>query len=189
MTLRTLSPRVPTHANKQTNAQLSQQEWLRHAAAATPAELFCELNSGEEGLRAGQADEARAFWGANATTQAAKRPAPLRLLAAFADPFTYILVFIALVSVLTDWVFADAGSRDVTTPLIIGVMVLVSGVLRFVQDEKSTVAAESLAEMIETLANVERDGDGGNPIPLDEVGSPEIRAYGADIAKTYLHRK
>ena len=26
-------------------------------------------------------------------------------------------------------------------------------------------------------------------IPLDEVGSPEIRAYGADIAKTYLHRK
>lgn len=169
MTLRTLFPRVPTHAKKQTNAQLSQQEWLRHAAAATPAELFCELNSGEEGLRAGQVDEARAFWGANATTQAAKRPAPLRLLAAFADPFTYILVFIALVSVLTDWVFADAGSRDVTTPLIIGVMVLVSGVLRFVQDEKSTVAAESLAEMIETLANVERDGDGGNPIPLDEV--------------------
>ena len=48
MTLRTLSPRVPTHAKKQTNAQLSQQEWLRHAAAATPAELFCELNSGEE---------------------------------------------------------------------------------------------------------------------------------------------
>ena len=169
MTLRTLSPRVPTHAKKQTNAQLSQQEWLRHAAAATPAELFCELNSGEEGLRAGQVDEARAFWGANATAQAAKRPAPLRLLAAFADPFTYILVFIALVSVLTDWVFADAGSRDVTTPLIIGVMVLVSGVLRFVQNEKSTVAAESLAEMIETLANVERDGDGGNPIPLDEV--------------------
>ena len=169
MTLRTLSPRVPTHAKKQTNAQLSQQEWLRHAAAATPAELFCELNSGEEGLRAGQVDEARAFWGANATAQAAKRPAPLRLLASFADPFTYILVFIALVSVLTDWVFADAGSRDVTTPLIIGVMVMVSGVLRFVQNEKSTVAAESLAEMIETLANVERDGDGGNPIPLDEV--------------------
>lgn len=53
MTLRTLSPRVPTHAKKQTDAQLSQQEWLRHAAAATPAELFCELNSGEEGLRAG----------------------------------------------------------------------------------------------------------------------------------------
>ncbi len=26
-------------------------------------------------------------------------------------------------------------------------------------------------------------------IPLDEVGSAEIRAYGADIAKNYLHRK
>lgn len=41
-------------------------------------------------------------------------------------------------------------------------MVLVSGVLRFVQDEKSTVAAESLAEMVESTAEVERDGDGGN---------------------------
>ena len=26
-------------------------------------------------------------------------------------------------------------------------------------------------------------------IPLDEVGSPEIRAYGSDIARNYLHRK
>ena len=101
--------------------------------------------------------------------QAAKRPMPLRFLAAFADPFTYILVFIAAVSVLTDWVFASGGDRDLSTPLIIGAMVLVSGVLRFVQDEKSTVAAEALAEMVESCAEVERDGDGGNETPIDEI--------------------
>ena len=48
-------------------------------------------------------------------------------------------------------------------------MVLVSGVLRFVQDEKSTVAAEALAEMVESCAEVERDGDGGNETPIDEI--------------------
>ena len=165
MTKRTLTQRVATRGQKAT----TQQEWLRHVAAAPAQELFAELNTCEEGLASDQVDSARAFWGANATATAAKRPLPLRLLAAFADPFTYILVFIAAVSVLTDWVFATGAERDLTTPVIIGIMVLVSGVLRFVQDEKSTVAAESLAEMIETCANVERDGDGGNPIPLDEV--------------------
>ena len=99
----------------------------------------------------------------------AERPLPLRFLAAFADPFTYILVFIAAVSVLTDWVFATGAERDLSTPLIIGAMVLVSGVLRFVQDEKSSVAAASLAEMVESTAEVERDGDGGNETPIDEI--------------------
>ena len=166
MTKRTLTQRVATRSQKTT---VTQQEWLRHVAATPTTELFAELNTCEEGLASDQVDTARTFWGANTTATAGKKPLPLRLLAAFADPFTYILVFIAAVSVLTDWVFATGTERDLTTPLIIGIMVLVSGVLRFVQDEKSTVAAESLAEMIETCANVERDGDGGNPIPLDEV--------------------
>ena len=65
--------------------------------------------------------------------------------------------------------FASGGDRDLSTPLIIGAMVLVSGVLRFVQDEKSTVAAEALAEMVESCAEVERDGDGGNETLIDEI--------------------
>ncbi len=165
MTKRTLNQRVITRSQK----AATQQEWLRHVATAPMPELLSELNSREDGLTSDQVDDARAFWGANSTATAATKPLPLRLLAAFADPFTYILLLIAAVSVLTDWVFADAGSRDLTTPVIIGIMVLVSGVMRFVQDEKSTVAAQSLADMVESCANVERDGDGGNPIPLDEV--------------------
>ena len=147
----------------------AQQEWLRHAAAVPSSELFCEINSSEEGLASDQVDTAREFYGANSVAQAAKRPLPVRFLASFADPFTYILIFIAIVSVLTDWVFATGTERDLSTPLIIGAMVLVSGVLRFVQDEKSTVAAESLAEMVESTAEVERDGDGGNETPIDEI--------------------
>ena len=147
----------------------AQQEWLRHAAAVPSSELFSEINSSEEGLASDQVDTAREFYGANSVAQATKRPLPLRFLASFADPFTYILIFIAIVSVLTDWVFATGTERDLSTPLIIGAMVLVSGVLRFVQDEKSAVAAESLAEMVESTAEVERDGDGGNETPIDEI--------------------
>lgn len=178
MTLRNLFARMgavdarntnPQRSTKKSSRPAAQQDWLRHAAAAGRDELFAELGSREEGLAADQVERAREFYGTNAMAQAAKRPMPLRFLAAFADPFTYILVFIAAVSVLTDWVFASGGDRDLSTPLIIGAMVLVSGVLRFVQDEKSTVAAEALAEMVESCAEVERDSDGGNEIPIDEI--------------------
>lgn len=172
MTMRNLFVRVDKNSQspaRRGNQAAGQQQWLRHAATATMPELFRELNSSEEGLAAERVDAAREFYGANAVAQATKRPLPLRLLAAFADPFTYILVFIAAVSVLTDWIFATGADRDLSTPLIIGTMVLVSGVLRFIQDEKSTVAAEALAEMVESCAEVERDGDGGNETPIDEV--------------------
>lgn len=172
MTMRNLFARVDKNSQspaRRGNQAAGQQQWLRHAATATMPELFRELNSSEEGLAAERVDAAREFYGANAVAQATKRPLPLRLLAAFADPFTYILVFIAAVSVLTDWIFATGADRDLSTPLIIGTMVLVSGVLRFIQDEKSTVAAEALAEMVESYAEVERDGDGGNETPIDEI--------------------
>ena len=172
MTMRNLFVRVDKNSQspaRRGNQAAGQQQWLRHAATTTMPELFRELNSSEEGLAAERVDAAREFYGANAVAQATKRPLPLRLLAAFADPFTYILVFIAAVSVLTDWIFATGADRDLSTPLIIGTMVLVSGVLRFIQDEKSTVAAEALAEMVESCAEVERDGDGGNETPIDEI--------------------
>lgn len=172
MTMRNLFVRVDKNSQspaRRGNQAAGQQQLLRHTATATMPELFAELSSSEEGLASEQVDAAREFYGANAVAQATKRPLPLRLLAAFADPFTYILVFIAAVSVLTDWIFATGTDRDLSTPLIIGTMVLVSGVLRFIQDEKSTVAAEALAKMVESTAEVERDGDGGNETPIDEI--------------------
>ena len=177
MTLRNLFLRLVARRDNTTSstnanapkASAGQLDWLRHAASAPAADLLAELNTTEEGLNSASADTARELWGANAQVHATARPLPRRLAAAFADPFTYILVLIAAVSVLTDWAFAAPGARDLTTPLIIGAMVLVSGVLRFIQDEKSAAAASSLAELVETCADVERDGDGGNETPVDEI--------------------
>ncbi len=151
------------------NQAAAQKDWLRHVASANIDELMAELNTCEEGLNANQVDSAREFFGPNSVGQTAKKPLPLRVAAAFADPFTYILVFIAFISVLTDWIFVSASERDLSTPIIIGIMVLISGILRFVQDEKSTNAAESLAQMVESTAEVERDGDGGNETPIDQI--------------------
>ncbi len=173
MTLRNLFGKIdnvkPTTPKARAGQVAAQKDWLRHVAAADARDLMAELNTCEEGLATDAVDAAREFFGPNSVGQSAKKPLPLRVAAAFADPFTYILVFIAFISVLTDWFFVAADQRDLSTPIIIGAMVLVSGVLRFVQNEKSTTAAESLAEMVESTAEVERDGDGGNETPIDEI--------------------
>lgn len=146
-----------------------QREWLQHVAGLPVPELLDELSSNLHGLTDAEVERARAFWGENRMTHKERPSLARRVLSAFADPFTYILVLIAAVSVLTDWVFAEASSRDVTTPLIIGIMVLVSGVLRFVQEMRSGNAAQALEEMIETTCDVERAESGRAQLPLDEV--------------------
>ena len=128
MTLRNLFLRLVARRDNTTSstnanapkASAGQLDWLHHAASAPAADLLAELNTTEEGLDSASVDTARELWGANAQVHATARPLPRRLAAAFADPFTYILVLIAAVSVLTDWTFAAPGARDLTTPLIIG---------------------------------------------------------------------
>lgn len=169
MLLSTLLTRVRPHAGQDRRATVAGGEWLRHVAALPVPELLEELGAHEHGLDEDEVEAMRAFWGDNALQRSERPSLPRRVLAAFADPFTYILVAIAVVSVLTDWVFVEGGARDLTTPAIIAVMVLVSGVLRLVQTERSDSAAEALREMIETTCCVERAGAGRIELPLDEL--------------------
>ena len=92
-----------------------------------------------------------------------------KLTQAFINPFTLILIALAAVCAITDIILAAPGEKDPMTVLVIITMVLISGVLRFVQEARSGNAAEKLLEMIETTANIERVGEGANEIPLDEI--------------------
>ena len=150
-------------------ATIASREWLVHVASLSSAELLRELGTSERGLTADEAESMRAFWGENRLAHEERPGLPRRALAALADPFTYTLVAIAIVSVLTDWVFAEGPSRDLTTPTIIAAMVLASGILRFVQTERSDDAAEALGRLIETTCCVERAGSGRVELPLDEL--------------------
>lgn len=171
MLLTTLLSRTPTRASKNQSQRttVSGRSWLQHVAELSGAEVLDELGAHPRGLAADEVDAMRSFWGENRMAHTERPALPRRVLGAFADPFTYILVVIAIVSVLTDWAFAEASQRSLTTPAIIGLMVLISGVLRFVQNERSGNAAAALAEMIETTCNVERPDAGRAEIPLDEV--------------------
>ncbi|HIY52273.1 MAG TPA: magnesium-translocating P-type ATPase [Candidatus Olsenella avicola] len=164
-----LSRALARRANVTANAPRAGADWLRHVAALSPDELLAEIGTRASGLAEDEVAQMRAFWGENSLGGTERPSLPRRVLAAFLDPFTGILVLIAIVSVLTDWVFARPGARDLTTPAIIAVMVVVSGTLRLVQDERSDNASAALAEMVETTCCVERAGSGRVELPVDEL--------------------
>ena len=127
------------------------------------------LDSSENGKTVEQIKDARHLYGDNVITYEKDDTAFKRLVEAFINPFTLILIALAVVSAFTDIILAQAGEKDFTTVVIIVAMVLISGILRFVQETRSGNAAEKLLEMIETTANIERLGEGAKEIPLDEI--------------------
>ena len=92
-----------------------------------------------------------------------------RLYQAFINPFTIILFVLALVSAFTDIILAAPGEKNPQGLIIITTMVLISGILRFVQETRSGNAAENLLKMITTTTNVRRLESGSQEIPIEEV--------------------
>ena len=63
---------------------------------------------------------------------------------------------------------AKPGEEDPTTSLIIVVLVLLSGGIRFIQELRSDKAASNLSRMIVNTATVIREGK-EEEIPIDEI--------------------
>ncbi len=156
-------------SNRQDRGEKNQRDWLRHLSALPKADVLDELASNERGLTQAEVDSSRAFYGSNVPVEVRRISPARRLLASFADPFTYILLAIAAISVVTDVVLVAPQDRNPMAPAIIAVMVLISGGMRFVQDTRSSNAADALGRMIETTANVQRAEAGRVEVPLEDV--------------------
>ena len=127
------------------------------------------LGSSEKGKTETHIRSDRNLYGDNVVTYNKDDSLFKKLAQAFINPFTMILIALAVVSAFTDIILVDPQDKDITTVSIIVTMVLISGILRFVQETRSGNAAEKLLEMIETTASVERVEDGTKEIPLDEI--------------------
>lgn len=163
--------------NKQKNVQNISEKARRdavkkrliHAAASDAQALLKYLGSSFEGLDESSVDASREEYGANNVTRGKKISVAARISMAFINPFTAILFVLAAVSAFTDIILAEPGEANPITVIIIMTMVLISGLLRFVQETRSGNAAENLLKMIKTTTCVQRQENGRDEIPLDEV--------------------
>lgn len=127
------------------------------------------FNTSLDGLTESKVEESKDIYGKNVVTNSNKNSLIKRLYGAFINPFTLVLIVLAIVSAFTDIIFAEPGDKNPITVIIISVMVLISGFLRFIQEARSEKASEKLNEMIETTACVKRANAEKEEIPVDEI--------------------
>lgn len=120
--------------------------------------LYRDFGISAEGYGEAQAEESRARYGKNVLSGRASDTVLYRLRRAFINPFTVILFVLAMISFLTDVVLASNFTRNVTTAGIILCMLLISGIVRFIQELRAKRIADHLTEMVSSTVLVRREG-------------------------------
>ena len=120
------------------------------------------------GLTEEQVEENRDLYGENIITKGQEDSILKKIYESIINPFTVILLVIALVSLVTNVWLAKPGEEDPTTSIIIVVLVLISGGIRFIQELRSDRAASNLSRLIVNTATVIREGV-EQELPIDEI--------------------
>jgi len=156
------------------NEQKISAKKLSVASKSEKQELFSQLETGDDGLSIEQVEERQEKYGLN-EIQHEKAPSWVKqLIASFIFPFNAVLVTIAILSYLTDVVFAGDEEPDYKTIILLSIMILLSSLIRFWQEFRSNQAAETLKGMIKTTATVLRKDTGKQEIPIKELVPGDI---------------
>lgn len=137
----------------------SKDQELRKLALLSERELFMELRTSLQGLSEEDAKQRLAEYGPNEVSAQKPIPAFILFFRAFKDPFVFVLALLMLVSSLT---------KDYEAAIVMGVMILASVCITFIQEYRSQKASLALKEMIENTAAVTRSGR-VREIPMDEI--------------------
>jgi len=119
------------------------------------------------GLNSEQIEESQEEYGENKITDKKQKSLFFRIIHCFIEPFCLVLIALGIFTLVTDLLIPN-GDGDPTAVIIIFSMVLISGILRFIQESKSNNSASKLKEFVETTTLIERESI-QTEIPLDEV--------------------
>lgn len=132
------------------------------------------VRSNIDGLTATEAANRLAEFGLNEVNHDKPPHALIQLLQAFKNPFVMVLIALGLVSYVMDVLMAESGDEDWVKVIILGVMVSLSGLLRFWQEYRSAKAAEALKSLVRNTATVQRRPSPGATPQRKEVAMTEL---------------
>jgi Mg2+-importing ATPase len=146
---------------------------LKNIAVSNNDNCLGTLKTQVSGLSADEVQERLAVFGLNEVVNEKAPSWFIQFLQAFIDPFIAVLFILAVVSLITDVIIQRPGDRDYTTVAVISTMVLISVMLRFVQEFRSNQAAEKLKSMVKTTATVIR-AEGKTEIDIKKLVPGDI---------------
>jgi len=147
---------------------------IKQTSATGRAEFLSQLGTRTEGLSAEEVKERLHAFGPN---EVAHEKAPkwyVQLFEAFLNPFIGVLFVLVIISSITDVIIQAPADRDYTTVAVISIMVMLSAMLRFIQEFRSNQAAEKLKSMVKTTATVLREDEEKQEIDIKKLVSGDI---------------
>jgi P-type Mg2+ transporter len=131
--------------------------------------LLSKLKTREKGLDFVDVEMLSRQYPSNEITHEKPKPWYVQLAQAFINPFTLILLVIAAISFLTSYVLAPVGEKNLSAVIVIVVLVLISGAMRFFQEFRSGKEAEGLRSLVKTTATVIRRENGMEEINIADL--------------------
>ena len=131
---------------------------LRYAHIDANA-LYQDFHIDQDGYTDEQVRESRKKYGENTLTGRSTDTVWYRLRRAFVNPFTVILFILAAISFMTDVLSPSTFRSNIATVPIILTMLLVSGVIRFVQEMRAKRVSDYLTGLIHSHVSVRRNGE------------------------------
>jgi Mg2+-importing ATPase len=135
------------------------------------AALFAKYRTDSEGLNQVEAAERLEEYGRNIIDIKNENSLLNRIKDAVINPFNIVLMIVAAVTLFTDVILSDAPNP--ATFIMLVLVIVISGVIAFVQSEKSNNAAQKLQKMIANRIDVIRNGI-SMEIDIDEAVPGDI---------------
>lgn len=136
--------------------------------------VLANFSSSVHGLAHHDVEESRKKHGDNTITQEKQDSLLKKIFQAYITPFTVVLICLALISFVTDYIMAPADEKDLFGVIIILVMVTISGSLTLFQSIRSSKAAEKLTSMVRVTATISRKGQEKIEVPIEDIVCGDI---------------
>ncbi|MBO0443660.1 magnesium-translocating P-type ATPase [Vagococcus fluvialis] len=149
---------------KKTVSNLSKDQELRKYSKLSDRELMMEFRTSEKGLSFEDAEQRLEEFGENKVDIQKPDAWYVVLVKSFMDPFIYVLAGLLFVSALT---------KDYEAVVVMSIMIVVSAVIRFIQDFKAQQESLALQDLVKHTCAVKREGE-TKERPMEEVVPGDI---------------
>jgi Mg2+-importing ATPase len=163
--------KIPTKTNGYSPNEFNTASALKmkQVSALDKLAYLSLLQSHDDGLSSDEVKERLITFGLNEVSHEKAPKWYIQFIEAFLNPFIGVLLVLAIISYITDVVIQGPADKDYTTVLLISIMVMLSVMLRFVQEFRSNQAAEKLKSMVKTTATVLREGESKQEVDIKKL--------------------
>ena len=135
------------HMQNKINNQHKSQDFLLKVSNLEIDGVLSELKTSKQGLSNEEVEVRLKYYGKNQIARERPMSWFWMLLSNFKNPFILVLIILGVVSYITG---------DISATIIVSIMIFLSVIMRFIQEFRSSQAAEHLRSMVLTKATVRR---------------------------------